>query len=146
MSSSYNSFVSLQETIIITFLLLLLGVTFIIEGGRIKSSIENSITKQETLLEKNPRLSSALVRKSILGEYEPIDKKERTKRDATEQISKLLSTKSRLKELIVDDTKISATIETDTSAIMSQIEKQATSQKFKTKKEGSNQIKMEKSI
>jgi len=65
---------------------------------------------------------------------------------AINQISKLLSTKSRLKELIIDDTKISATIETDTSAIMNQIKQQATSQKFKTKKESSNQIKMEKSI
>jgi hypothetical protein len=146
MSSSYGSFVSLKETTVITSILLLLGVIFIVEGGRIKSSIENDVAKQERLLEKNPKLSSALVRKSILGKYEPIDRKERAKRDTTEQISKLLSTKSRLKELIIDDTKISATIETDTSTIMNQIEKQATSQKFKTKKESSNQIKMEKSI
>ena len=37
MSSSYGSFVSLKETTVITSILLLLGVIFIVEGGRIKA-------------------------------------------------------------------------------------------------------------
>ncbi|NEW60315.1 hypothetical protein GSY74_03380 [Sulfurovum sp. bin170] len=146
LSSSYDSFVPLKETIIISSLLLLLGVAFIVEGGRIKSSIQSAIEKEEALLDKNPRLSSSLVRKSILGEYEPIDRRERLKRDSAEQISKLLSAKSILKELTIDDNKISATIETDSTATMKQIETQARSKKFKTKKEGSKQIKMERVI
>jgi len=144
LSSSYGSFISLKETIIITSLLLILGVISIVEGSRIKSSIRDSLEKEEMLLDKNPRLSSSLVRKSILGEYEPIDRVERVKRDSVEQISKLLSAKSRLKELVVDDKKVSAIIETDNSMVMKQIKREAIKKEFKTKKEGSKKIRMEK--
>jgi hypothetical protein len=144
LGSSYDSLVPLNQTIVITLLFTILGVIFFIEGGRINSSIANSVAQEETLLEKNPRLSSARVRKSILGEYEPIDKRERRKREAIKDISKMIFAGTTLKEIIVDDQKVSATIETKKSSTIRKLEREA--KNFKIKKEGSNIIKMERAL
>ena len=144
LGSSYNSIVPLKETIIITSLLVILGVIFFIEGGRYSGSMENLVSKKDKLLEKNSKLSSNRVRKSILEKYVPIDRDERAKRDSMREISKLLFSESRLKELIIEDKKISAKIKVKNSNVIKQIEKQNKS--FKLKKEKNSIVKLERSL
>jgi len=144
LGSSYDSLIPLKETIIISFLFVILGVIFFVESDRYKKSIENIINKEEKLLEKSSKLSSSLVRKSILEKYIPIDRKERIKRDSIKEISKLLFSGSILKELTITNDKILATIKAKNSNIVKQIEQR--SKNFKTKKEKNNIIKMERAL
>jgi len=136
-SSSYASLVPLKKTVIITTLLAILGGISIFEGTQIKNSIQPDKEKLEALLDKNPRLKSNRIRKSILAQYEPIDKLERKKRDIIDNISKLLSSTSQLKELVIDDKKVKAIIET--TNIRAIINK-AHSKKLNVKKHGSREI------
>ncbi|SFV60130.1 hypothetical protein MNB_SV-12-1015 [hydrothermal vent metagenome] len=144
LSSAYGSLIPLKQTVIIAILLTLLGAIFIIEGNRIGSSIEDSVEKEEMLLAKNSKLSSSRVRKSILDKYESIDREERLKRDSIQEISKLLSNGSILKELTINDKKISATIETKNSKSIKQIERRAKA--FKTKRKSKNIIMVERAL
>jgi hypothetical protein len=142
LGSSYNAVVPLKQTVIITMLLTILGGVFMFEGNRIRGSIDDSLEKETMLLDKNSKLSSSRVRKSILGEYEPIDRVERVKRDSIKKISKLLSTQNILTKLIINNDKISATIKVKNHNAIKQIESQA--KEFKIKKEGNKLIKLEK--
>jgi len=142
-SSSYSSLIPLKQTITITILLVILGGISIFEGKQIRNSIQPDKEKLEALLDKNPRLSSNRVRKSILAQYEPIDKTERKKRDIIDNISKLLSSTSQLKELVVDDKKVVAIIETNSDKISNQVVAKAHSKKLTAKKQSAKQIKVE---
>ncbi len=134
--SSFGSLIPLKQTVAITILLTILSTIFILEGNRVKSSIADSEEKEELLISKNSKLSSSRIRKSILAQYEPIDKIERLKRDTIEDISKLLSSNSHLKELTVDEKKVSAVIEAN-KATINQIISNATKKNLTAKKEGS---------
>jgi len=142
-SSSYSSLVPLKQTITITTLLIILGGISVIDGIETKNSIKSDQEKLELLLDKNPKLSSNRIRKSILQQYEPIDKKERLKRDTIANISKLLSTTSQLKELILDDKKVVAIIETNSDKISNQVVAKAHSKKLTVKKQSAKQIRVE---
>jgi len=145
-SSSYSSLVPLKQTISITILLSILGGIFIFEGNTIKNSIKPDIDKLELLLDKNPKLSSSRIRKSILQQYKPIDTKERKKRDIIENISKLLSANSQLKSLIVDNKKVTAIIEVSNNNIVHQIISKAHNKKLNIKKYGEKQLKVEETL
>lgn len=142
-SSSFGSLIPLKQTIGMTILLTILGIIYIAEGNRIKGSISDDEQKEELLLSKNHKLSSSRIRESILAQYEPIDRVERVKRDTIEDISKLLSIKAHLKELNIDDKKISALIEADTATI-NQIIKNANKKNLITKKEGGKLVRVER--
>ncbi|MCK4441671.1 MAG: hypothetical protein KAU90_06670, partial [Sulfurovaceae bacterium] len=142
-SSSYSSLIPLKQTILVTSLLVILGGIFIAEGMETRNSIQSDREKLELLLDKNPKLSSNRIRKSILQQYEPIDKRERRKRDIIDNISKLLSSQSQLKELIVDDKKVVATIETTNDRILNQVLRNAHSKKLIAKKQSAKQIRVE---
>jgi len=136
-SSSYSSLIPLKQTITITTLLAILGGIYIFEGMEIRKSIQPDQEKLEALLDKNPKLSSNRIRKSILAQYEPIDKMERKKRDIIDSISKLLSPTNQLKELVVDDKKIKAIIETNN---IGAIINKAHNKKLNVKKHGNKEI------
>jgi hypothetical protein len=142
-SSSYSSLVPLKQTITMTILLVILGGIFIIDATQTRNSIQSDIEKLEVLLDNNPKLSSNRIRKSILEQYKPIDKKERLKRDTIDNISKLLSSQSRLKELTLDNKKIIAIIETTSDKISNQVVTNAHSKKLTVKKQSAKQIKVE---
>jgi hypothetical protein len=135
--SSYSSLIPLKETIISTILLLILGGIYIFEGINIKESINNDMRKLESLLDKNPKLSSNRIRQSIIQEYVPIDKEERKKRDLIYKISKLLSSSTKLKALLVDDKKIIAVIETKN---ISNLKRKAQKANLKVKQKGNEVI------
>jgi len=137
LSSSYSSLVPLKQTLIITNLLAILGGIYIFEGTQIRNSIQADQEKLEALLDKNPKLKSNRIRKSILAQYKPIDKVERKKRDIIHNISKLLSSTSQLKELVIDEKKVKAIIET--TNIRATINK-AHIKKLNVKKHGSREI------
>jgi hypothetical protein len=145
MGSSLNSFISLKETVILGTFLILLGATFILDGNRIKASIIEEDTKLTALLDENPKYTSSLSRNSILSKYEPIDTKERAKRQAMKDISKLLSNKSQLKSLNIGKNKIIANIKTNNQNINRQVKEHAKSKKFTTSSSSLN-VKVEKSI
>jgi hypothetical protein len=138
MGSSLNSFVSLKETIILGSLLALLGTSFIVEGNRIKSSIANEDAELSMLIDDNPKYGSSMLRQSILDKYKPIDSKERAKREALKDISKLLSAKSQLKELTIDKDTVSANISTQSKAISQQVREHAKIKKMKVIATGNN--------
>ena len=142
-SSSYSSLIPLKQTIFVTFLLIILGGIYIFEGIETRNSIQSDMEKLELLLDKNPKLSSNRIRESILQQYEPIDKKERLKRDIIDHISKLLSSQSKLKELIVDDKKVVAIIETTSIRVLNKIIRNAHNKKLTAKKQGPKQVKVE---
>ena len=146
LSSSYESVIPLKQTVFITTLLVVLGGVFLVEGNRIKGSLENIEAKRDLILAKNPKLGSALIRNSELGKYEPINKKERLKRDSIKVLSKMLSAKSVLKMLSVDDKSVMASIETKDANSAKQIRNRAKTKKFTIKPMGSGQIQLEKKI
>ena len=131
MGASLNSFVSLKETIILGSLLFLLGTTFIVEGNRIKGSIANEEAQLTAMIDENPKYGSSMLRESILDKYQPIDTIERAKRQAMKDISKLLSSKSKLKALTIDKNTITANIVTQTKTISKQVKEYAEAKKMK---------------
>ena len=142
-SSSFGSIVPFKYALILTTLLFILGGVFVAEGDRAKKSIRDSEDKLDLLLQRDTKLSSRRIRESILAQYEPIDKIERLKRDTLVDISKLLSTNNRLKELKLDDKKISATIKTDN---IKKKKKKALERKLKTRKLNAKEIRVERSL
>jgi len=145
MGSSLNSFISLKETVVLSTLFCLLGGIFIVEGGRIKSSIAKEDAQLTQLLDDNPRYTSSISRQSILEKYEPIDTHERAKRNAIKKISKFLSNQSQLKLLHIEKNKITATISTKNQNINKQVKEHARSKKFKVS--GSSlDVKVEKTL
>lgn len=145
MGASLNSFVSLKETIILSSLLVILGLVFIVEGNRIKSSIATQDAQLTALLDDNPKYASSMLRKNILEKYQPIDTKERLKRESMKEISKLLSAKSQLKLLSINEKRISANITTTNNRIKKQVKEHAIAKKFKTSGAGLN-LKVEKTL
>ena len=145
MGASLDSFISLKETIILGSLFFILGTIFITEGNRIKSSIYSENQKLNELLDKNPKYTSSLLRKSILEKYSPIDKKERKKRQSIKEISKFLSTKSQLQSLTIEKNMIVATIQTSDSTISKQVMTHAKAKKFRSTSNGLD-IKVEKKL
>ena len=131
MGSSLNSYVSLKDTVLLSSIFCILGAISIFEGDRIKNSIYKDNAKLTELLDENPRYTSSLARESILAKYAPIDKKERAKRQAIKDISKLLSNKSQLKTLSIDKNKIQAMIKIENKSSSRQIKEHAFSKKFK---------------
>jgi len=145
MGASLDSFISLKETVILGSLFFILGGIFLVEGTRIKSSIS---TKEEILTElfsKYPKYSSTIIRESILSEYQPIDTKERKKRDSIKEISKLLSANSQLEQLTIDKNRVVANIKTSNVNIANQVNRNAKAKNFKTSKNGL-EVKVEKKI
>ncbi len=86
------------------------GAIYLLEAYRLKEAIEKEEKRVEELLDRNPRLSSNRIRKSILEKFEPIDRIERLKRESINKISKVLSPNVYIKELSVDDKRVSALI------------------------------------
>lgn len=132
MGASLNSFVSLKETIVLSSLLFILGAVFLVEGNRIRASIATEDAHLTELLDENPKYASSMLRKSILDKYQPIDTNERLKRQSIKEISKLLSAKSQLKSLSVNEKSIKATITTANASINKQVKEHAAAKKFKT--------------
>ena len=145
MGSSLNSFISLKESLLLGTIFIILGTIFIIEGNRVKSSMNTQATELENLLVKHSKYSTSFARESILSKYRPIDRKERAKRNAIKEISKLLSKKSHLKLLEINKKKVSASITTDNQTINKQVKEHAKAKLFKTS--GSSlDVKVEKTL
>lgn len=145
MGASLNSFVSLKETIILSLLLFILGSVFMVEANRIKSSIATEDAQLTALLDENPKYASSMLRNSILEKYRPIDTNERLKRESMKEISKLLSAKSQLKTLTINEKLIKADITTTTRSIHKQVKEHAIAKKFKTSGSGLD-LKVEKRL
>jgi hypothetical protein len=145
MGSSLNSYVSLKETVILSSIFCILGGISIFEGERIKNSIAKDNAKLTELLDENPRYTSSLARESILSKYAPIDKKERAKRQAIKDVSKLLSNKSHLKTLTINKDTIQAKITTENKTISKQIQEHARKKEFKVSP-SSLDVKVEKTL
>ena len=145
MGASLDSFVSLKETIMLGSLFFILGSIFIIEGNRIKSSVSTNEEVITKLFNQYPKYRSAMLRENILNKYQPIDKKERKKRESLKEISKLLSAKSQLEQLTIDKNQITANIKTANSNIANQISRNAKAKNFKSSKNGLK-VKVEKII
>ena len=145
LASSHNALISLKESILLSSIFFILGVIFIIEGGRIKSSISNDDEQLVQLLDDNPTYGSSMIRKNILEKYQPIDKNERAKRQAIKDISKLLSSKSELTSITIEKATIKANIETSNNQINKQVTQNAKAKKFKSVTKGKT-IEVEKNI
>ena len=126
-------------------LFFLLGLVLIIEGNRIKDSISNQDKQLTALLDDNPKYNNSILRKSILEKYQPIDASERMKRQTIKDISKLLSAKSQLKVLLLNDKKIESDISTHTQTVTAQVKEHANVKKFKTSVVGLD-VKVEKRL
>ena len=129
MGASLNSFVSLKETIILSSLFFMLGSVFMVEGHRIRSSIATENAQLTALLDEDPKYASTMLRNSILEKYQPIDNNERFKREEMKELSKLLSAKSQLKSLILNEKSITAEIRTTDAIINKQVKERAVAKK-----------------
>ena len=145
MGASLDSFISLKETIILGSIFCILGAIFLVEGNRIKSSVSNNEEVLSRLLSQYPKYSSAMLRQSLLEKYQPIDKKERRKRESVKELSKLFSANSQLEELLIDKNKIKATIKTTNTNTAKQVVRNAKAKNFKSSINGL-EVKVEKKI
>ena len=146
MGNSFNSFISLKHTIILTVLLFILGSVFVVESNRIKSSLIHDEEKLTKLLDNNPRLTSSMIRESVLNKYQPIDTQERNKRESIKEISKLLSVNSELQSLSIDDNLIKATVITKDRIVNQQVKERATIKQFTIQKNAGFDVIMEKKL
>lgn len=145
MGASLNSFISLKETIILGSLFFILGSVSIVEGLRLKSSIVEDKTKLDNLYIDYPKYSSNARRTSILNDYQPIDKKERLKRQSIKEISKFLSSNSQLLTMNIKKDTIKATIKASTSSIAKQVTTHTKAKNFKSSSAGLT-VKIEKKL
>ena len=143
---SYDSFIPLKETVFLTTLLLLLGASFLFEGSRGRDSIGGLEMSRTELLEQYPKLSSSFQRDSAFQKYEKIDKEERAKREVLMQISKMISPKNRLKSLVLDDSKVVATIMLDSRQAINKVKKILKEKEFKVLNENTKEISVEKKL
>lgn len=146
MGNSFNSFISLKHTIFLSALLFILSVVFIIEGNRTKSSLMNDEAKLTTLLDDNPRLTSSMIRESVLAKYQPVDTQERSKRESIKEISKLLSANSQLQILSIEENLIKATITTKDQMVNKQVKEHASSKQFTIQNSAGLDVTMEKKL
>jgi len=146
MGNSFNSFISLKHTIFLSALLFILSVVFIIEGNRAKSSLMNDEAKLTTLLDDNPRLTSSMIRESVLAKYQPVDTQERSKRESIKEISKLLSANSQLQILSIEENLIKATITTKDQMVNKQVKEHASSKQFTIQNSAGLDVTMEKKL
>jgi hypothetical protein len=145
MGSSLKSYVSLKQTLLLGSIFSILGGISLVEGDRIKASIAKDDAKLTALLDDNPRYASSLSRASILEKYQPIDQKERAKREAIKEISKFLSNSSQLKRLTIENNKVKAEIKTNNQTINRQVKQRAEAKGFRVS--GSTLgVKVEKSL
>jgi len=140
--SSY-SLLSFKHTVILSVILLTFGIIYLLEAYRLKDAIKKEEQRVQELLDKNPRLSSRRIRKSILEKFEPIDKIERLKRESISKISKVLSPRVYLKELSVDDRRVSALIGSDNKRELNAILNNKNLKEFKVRREADS-IRVEK--
>jgi len=140
--SSY-SLISFKHTVVLSALLLSFGVIYLLEAYRLKGAIAKEQERFEALLDKNPKLSSKRIRESILQKYEPIDKMERAKREALSAVSKVLSDRVYLRDLSLNDAKITATIGSDNKNNIRVISKNKNLKEFKVRREP-NSIRVER--
>ena len=145
MGASLDSFISLKETIILGSIFCILGGIFLVEGNRIKSSVANNEEILNKLLSQYPKYSSTMLRQSVLDKYQPIDKKEKKKRDSLKELSRFFSAKSQLEELVIDKNQIKTTIKTANTNTANQVERNAKAKNFKSSKNGLS-VKVEKKI
>jgi len=146
MGNSFNSFISLKHTIFLSALLFILSVVFIIEGNRAKSSLMNDEEKLTILLDDNPRLTSSMIRESVLAKYQPVDTQERSKRESIKEISKLLSANSQLQILSIEENLIKATITTKDQMVNKQVKEHASSKQFTIQNSAGLDVTMEKKL
>lgn len=146
MGNSFNSFISLKHTILLSALLFILSVVFIIEGNRAKSSLMNDEEKLTILLDDNPRLTSSMIRESVLAKYQPVDTQERSKRESIKEISKLLSANSQLQILSIEENLIKATITTKDQMVNKQVKEHASSKQFTIQNSAGLDVTMEKKL
>jgi len=145
MGASHASLVSLKETILLSSIFVILGTVFIFEGNRIKSSISNENDQLTQLLDNNPSYGSSMIRENILEKYQPIEKKERAKRQSMQDISKLLSANSELTTLNIEKSSIKTSIKISNASISKEVIHSAKAKNFKSTSNGQN-ITLEKSL
>jgi len=145
MGASHASLVSLKETILLSSIFVILGTVFIFEGNRIKSSISNENDQLTQLLDENPSYGSSMIRENILEKYQPIEKKERAKRQSMQDISKLLSANSELTTLNIEKSSIKTSIKISNASISKEVIQSAKAKNFKSTSNGQN-ITLEKSL
>ena len=145
MGASLDSFVSLKEAVVLGSLFFVLGSIFVLEGNRIKSSVSTNEEVRTKLFNQYPKYSSAMLRQSILDKYQPIEKKEKKKRESLKELSKFLSANSQLEQLTIDNSKITANIKTTNANIANQVSRNAKAKNFKSSKNGL-EVKVEKKI
>ena len=146
LSSAYDSIIPFKETVLLSTLLFVLGTFFFFEGNRERSSIENLQLSKDELLEKYPKLASSLQRNSQMKKYEKIDKIERKKRKTLMQISKIISSKNRLKTLSMNDGSIMVIVLVDSKERMNKVKQMAKKKNFKLSNESDKEISMEKQL
>jgi len=132
LAASLNSFISVKESIILSSLFFILGTIYIIEGSRIKSSIEHDNEQLVQLLDENPTYGTSIIRNSILEKYQPIDTVERAKRQSIKDISKLLSANSQMTSLTIEKKQIKSSIKTSNNKISQQVMQSAKAKNFKS--------------
>jgi len=137
------SLISFKHTVMLSFILLMFGAIYLLEAYRLKEAIEKEEKRVEELLDRNPRLSSNRIRKSILEKFEPIDRIERLKRESINKISKVLSPNVYIKELSVDDKRVSALIGSNNFKYLNGLLRNKNLKDFKVKKE-SGSIRVER--
>lgn len=145
-SSSLGSVVPVKQTIMLTLLLTVLGVSFIIEGNRTRGATLTTQEKFNALMDQNPKLGSSLIRNSESKKYTPIDQQERLKRDSVTALSKMLSAQSQLRTLTMDEKSLTATLRTHNKATAQAIEKEAKQTHFTVKSLADKEVILEKKL
>lgn len=136
MGASLNSLISLKQSIILSSLFFILGTVFLVEGNRIKSSLDAENAQLTQLLDDNVKYSSSMIRSSILAQYQPIEDMEHAKRQNLKELSKFLSANSHLTNLKIEKSIIKASIKASNATVAKQVQQSAKAKKFKSTKNG----------
>ncbi len=95
---------SSKDIILVSILMALVGILFLIEGFYYSKNISTLQKRLEKEIEKNPELSSKMIRENILQKYQKIDKRQRKLRETLLALSQLTN-----KDILLDSLKLTPT-------------------------------------
>ncbi len=103
--SGKRGFLTLRQSAVIGSLFLAGALLYFVEAGRYRNSAAERLSEMKA---NYPKLAGRYTRETILKKYRTIDRRERSKREAIETISKMIFKDAVLQELSIDDKTIEA--------------------------------------
>jgi len=139
-----SSIFTIKQAALFSFVFILLGMMFLIEGSRYGGGGQATEEALQTLYDDYPSLQSTYTREGIVSKYRELDKTERAKRDAVKKLSGMIFKGVTLTALYVDYKSVKAKFSCSNKKIAQRVENLGKKAQFKVSKtKGSLELQLE---